>query len=41
LNSVKDQPEVCKSDAFEVSTLLTNLLNSDKIKETDPQSLAI
>jgi len=38
---VKDQPEVCKSDAFEVSTLLVTLLNSDRILETDPQSLAI
>ncbi|CDW84107.1 importin beta- [Stylonychia lemnae] len=41
LNSVKDQTDICRSDALEVSTLLTTLLNSDKIKDSDPQSLAI
>lgn len=39
LDSVKDQPEVCKADAMEISTNLIHLLG--QIKDSDPQLLAI
>jgi len=39
LDSVKEQPEVCRADALEISTLLINLLG--QIKDSDPQLLAI
>lgn len=38
---MRDQVEHCKADAIEVSGLLTTLLNSGKVLESDPQSLAI
>ncbi len=34
-------PELCKSDALEVAAILTQLLNSGTILESDPQILAI
>lgn len=39
LDSLKDQPEVCKADAMEISTSLIHLLG--QIKDSDPQLLAI
>ncbi|TNV74745.1 hypothetical protein FGO68_gene4951 [Halteria grandinella] len=41
LTAVKDQPEVCKADALEVATVLTTMLNSGRIADTDAQFLAI
>jgi importin-5 len=36
LTAVKQQPEVCKADALEVATVLTQLLNSGRVSEADP-----
>jgi hypothetical protein len=33
---MKEKPEVCKNDAIEVAKVLTELLMSGKIAETDP-----
>ncbi len=41
MTAVKDMPELCKSDALEVAAILTQLLNSGTILESDPQILAI
>lgn len=41
MTAVKDRPEVCKEDAFEVAKVLTELLNSGKVEEADPQLVAL
>lgn len=41
MTAVKDRPEVCKADAFEIAKSLTELLNSGKVQEADPQLSAL
>jgi hypothetical protein len=41
LQAVKDHTDLCRADALEVATILTQLLNSGKVKEADAQALAI
>ena len=40
-DSVKDQPQICKDDALQVTQLLTDLLNSGKLEDSDPQIITM
>ena len=41
LESVADKPEVCHADAREVTQIITELMNSGKLDDSDPQILTI